>query len=168
MKTIQVGFAVLMILVFACPRRLRAGTAGSAAAITAATTSFTDAWNSSDGDGIARVFMKNGTLVIPDGTMLEGRSAIEAFYRDVFSRGYRGSRARSVVKRVSVLLSDVAIVDGEWSIEGAHTANGGLRSPEHGIFCAVLVHQNNSWRIAALREQTSATQVAPLPAAVLK
>lgn len=168
MKTIRVGFAVLFIVVLACPRRLRAGIAGTAEAITGATTSFTDAWNRSDWEDIARVFMKDGTLVIPDGTIFEGRSSIEAFYRDVFSRGYRGSQARSAVKRVNILPGGTAVVDGEWSIEGARAANGELRNPEHGIFCAVLVRQNNAWRIAALREQTSATHVVPLPATSLK
>ncbi len=168
MKIIQVELAVLVIVVLAGPHRLRAGTEANAAAVAGVTSSFTDAWNRSDWQEMAKVFIDDGTLVIPDGTMFEGRNAISAFYRDVFSRGYRGSRATSAAKRVSVVREGVAIVDGEWNIEGAHAAKGDLRKPEHGIFCAVLVRHAGAWMIAALREQTSATHVERLPATSLK
>lgn len=124
-----------------------------------ATQSFVAAWNRADAKGISESFAVDGSLVIPQGVMIQGRAGIEAFYRDVFSRGYQGSHAASSIKRIRNLREDVAVVDGEWSIEGAHDAGGNPREAERGIFFAVLVRSEGKWFITALREQTSATEV---------
>ncbi|HEY2750015.1 hypothetical protein [Phenylobacterium sp.] len=47
------------------------------------------------------------------------------------------------------------VVDGEWSIRGAHTPQGGARAAEQGLATAVLVRAGQGWLIAALREQGS-------------
>lgn len=129
------------------------------AGIADATQSFVAAWNRGDAKGISESFAMDGSLVIPQGLMIQGRAAIEGFYQDVFTRGYRGSRAASSIKRIRNLREDVAVVDGEWSIEGAHDAGGNPREAERGIFFAVLVRNDGKWLITALREQTSATEV---------
>lgn len=129
------------------------------APIADATRSFAAAWNRADAKGISESFALDGSLVIPQGAMIQGRAGIEAFYRDVFSRGYQGSRAASSIKRIRYLREDVAVVDGEWDIEGAHDAAGNPREAERGIFFAVLLRAKGKWFIAALREQTSATEI---------
>jgi hypothetical protein len=48
------------------------------------------------------------------------------------------------------------MIDGSWSITGAHTAKEEAAPAENGIFSIVAVKDGGSWRIAALREQTSA------------
>ena len=128
-------------------------------AIKNTTQAFAAAWNRADSKAMSETFTPDASLVIPEGVMIQGRSAIEDFYRDVFIRGYGGSRAASSVKQIRYLRDDIAVVDGEWNIEDAHDPSGGLRSPERGIFCAVLVHSKNKWLIFALRERTSAAEI---------
>lgn len=120
---------------------------------------FVAAWNRGDSKTMSETFTPDASLVIPEGLMIQGRFAIEAFYRGVFARGYQGSRATSAIKRIRYLSNDIALIDGEWSIEDVHDASGNLRNAERGIFCAVVVHSERKWLISALREQTSATEI---------
>jgi uncharacterized protein (TIGR02246 family) len=104
-------------------------------------------------------FVLDGSLVIPQGMMVQGRAAIGSFYRGVFARGYRGSHAGSSIKRTTLLRNDIALVDGEWTIDGIYGASGNKHSEERGIFFAIIVRRNGKWLIAALREQTSAAEI---------
>jgi uncharacterized protein (TIGR02246 family) len=116
---------------------------------------FTSAWDKSDSAGIAALFDEKADLVIPDGILIEGRGAIEKFYASVFERGYRGSRGTASIKHVREIGPDMAIVDGEWRIDGA-IVDGRSEAPEIGIFNLVAKHRSRRWAICSLREQTSA------------
>jgi uncharacterized protein (TIGR02246 family) len=127
--------------------------------ISQTTELFTGAWNRSDSQAMSETFLQDGSLVIPQGVMIESRAAIESFYRNAFARGYQGSHATSAIKRVTRLRDDIALIDGEWSIDGAHDAEGNKRSEERGIFFAIVVRRDGKWLIAALREQSSAAEL---------
>ena len=113
-----------------------------------------DAWNRADAHAIAAQYETNGDFVSPDGMHAEGRREIEAFYTGAFARGYSGSHATATVLHVRNLSGTIALVDGTWSI--APTPASKVQQPEAGLFVAVLQRQGRGWRIAALREQSSA------------
>lgn len=113
-----------------------------------------NAWNRADAHAIAAQYETNGDFVSPDGMHAEGRPAIEAFYAGAFARGYAGSHATATVVHVHHLSATIALVDGSWSIEPTPASK--VRQPEAGLFFAVLRRHGAGWRIAALREQSSA------------
>jgi uncharacterized protein (TIGR02246 family) len=88
--------------------------------------------------------------------MINGRERIADFYSNAFAHGYAGSQGASEIRQVRTIGSNVAVVEGEWSITDAHDQTTHERPPEHGIFSAVLVRHGSKWLIHALREQTSA------------
>lgn len=120
---------------------------------------FTDAWNHAQADGIAALFADGGDLVIPTGETFRGRVEIGAFYKSAFARGYRGSVGEAQIVYFRFLGPEVALIDGTWSITGAHDEQQKTRPAERGVFTAVIVQQHGEWRINALREQTSATEL---------
>jgi len=121
------------------------------------TRQFSSAWQNADAHAIAALFTPDATLVVPDGLLLEGRPAIESFYRSAFANGYAGSHVDSKVARTYRFRQDIAVVDGEWHIGGIRgDAN---HSDERGIHCAILMRVGHTWTIAALREQSGATAI---------
>ena len=128
-------------------------------AIRQTTSHFSAAWNQADAQAVAEVFSEDADLVIPQGLMMNGRSAIAKFYARVFANGYAGSEGTAAVKQIKMVREDLAIVDGEWSITGAHDASGNIRPPERGIFCALVERQSDKWVIRALRETSGAEHI---------
>jgi uncharacterized protein (TIGR02246 family) len=121
---------------------------------------FQRAWDGGDGAKLGSLFTTDGDLVIPTGECFRGRDAISGFYNSAFARGYRGSRTTAALAQIRHVTSDVMIADATWEISGAVSASGVSRPAEHGILAAVLQRVGGRWRVAALREQTSATRLA--------
>jgi uncharacterized protein (TIGR02246 family) len=120
---------------------------------------FTDSWNRAQPEAIAALFADGGDLVIPSGETFRGRAEIGAFYQSVFARGYSGSVGGAQIVYFRFLGPEVALMDGTWSISGAHDDQQKPRPAERGVFTAVVVKEHGQWRINALREQTSATEL---------
>lgn len=120
---------------------------------------FLENWARADGTGLGTLFAEDADLVIPTGLFLHGREEIGGFYSSVFAEGYKGSKATADIVQIRMVQPGVAVIDGMWSITGAHTSKGEIAPAENGIFSMVAVKQNGTWLIAALREQTSATEL---------
>lgn len=120
-----------------------------------------DAWRHSDAARIAAAYEPTGDFVSPTGDHATGRAQIEAFYASAFAAGYAGSVATAKIIHLRHITSTVAIADGVWDIQP--TPNAKITRPELGIFSAVLVYNSGQWRIAALREQSSARELRDLP-----
>lgn len=157
MKILNALFASLLCVFFCCACRAAARPQSSdELPVRELQLQFLNGWSASDSHAISALFREDADLVIPTGLFIHGRSNIDLFYSSVFASGYKGSRAASEVTQVRFLKPDVALVDGKWSIEGAHTAEGKSAPAELGIFSLVAVKQGALWRISALREQSSA------------
>jgi uncharacterized protein (TIGR02246 family) len=117
------------------------------------------AWEQGDAHAIAAQFAPDGDFINPTGFYARGPAEVEAFYRAAFTRGYAGSVGGFVVKAVRLIAPGVVAVDGVWSIEGAHDPAGGVRPAERGLATGILVRRVEGWRIALLREQSSAQDV---------
>lgn len=121
-----------------------------------------NAWDRSDAHGIAAQYEARGDFVSPDGMHAEGRREIETFYQGAFARGYAATRATAKLLHVRNLSGTVALADGMWTIQPTPASK--VRRPEAGLFFAVLHWSAGHWRIAALREQSSATAMGELEA----
>ncbi len=123
---------------------------------------FKQAWRSADGATLGSLFTEDGDLIIPTGELLRGQAKVAGFYTSVFAHGYRGSSTSATIAQIRHITDDIMLVDAEWVISGAVTAEGASKPPERGILAVILKRNGAQWRVAALREQASATRVARL------
>lgn len=125
-------------------------------------TEFKQAWQSADGARLGSLFTRDGDLIIPTGELLHGQAKVAGFYTSVFAHGYRGSSTSATIAQIRHITAGIMLVDAEWEISGAVTADGASKPPERGILTVILKRQGARWLVAALREQTSATKVVRL------
>jgi uncharacterized protein (TIGR02246 family) len=123
---------------------------------------FKEAWHSADESRIGSLFTEDGDLVIPTGELLHGKAKVAGFYASAFAHGYRGSNTSATIAQIRHLADDIMLIDAEWEISGAVTADGASKAPERGILFVILKREGTQWLVAALREQASATRVARL------
>ncbi|WP_372785344.1 SgcJ/EcaC family oxidoreductase [Phenylobacterium sp.] len=146
----RLGLAVLALAAAVDPV---AGAPALPAAVEALQHGYVEAWDRADPAAIAAFFARDGDFTNPTGFHAQGRADIAAFYGQAFAAGYAGSRGGLKLLRTRMVAPGVMVVDGEWSIRGAHTPKGAERPGEQGLATAVLVRTGHTWRIAALREQ---------------
>jgi uncharacterized protein (TIGR02246 family) len=131
------------------------------AAVTQLQDGYIGGWKKADPVLIAANFTEDGDFINPTGFHATGHAQIAAFYARAFAAGYRGSDAGFTAKSTREIAPGVVVIDGEWYIAGAHDPDGKPIADEHGIATAVLVKQSSGWRVAALREQSSASKILP-------
>jgi uncharacterized protein (TIGR02246 family) len=152
---------LLAALLSGAPYAQGGATAHSDQGIVAIVDQVLDAWGHSDAARIAAAYEPTGDFVSPTGDHAAGRAQIQAFYASAFAAGYAGSIATAKIVHLRHITSTVAIADGVWDIQP--TPNAKITRPELGIFSAVLLYNSGRWRIAALREQSSARELRDLP-----
>jgi len=136
-----------------------ADTAGARAAIRTTITTYIANWNRADAAALAAAYVPSGDLIIPTGRVMNGPQEVASFYASAFAAGYRGSTGSATIDRIKFATPTVAVLDGTWSIVGAHDSQGNQQQPERGVYVAVMTRTPAGWRILALREQTSATEL---------
>ncbi len=130
-----------------------------AAAVRQMMIGYIDAWKRADPKLIASNFMADGDFINPSGFHAAGHAAIAAFYAQAFAAGFKGSDAGFTARTTRQIAPGVMVIDGEWYITGAHELDGKPRADERGLATAVLVKTGAGWRIAVLREQSSASKI---------
>jgi uncharacterized protein (TIGR02246 family) len=143
----------LAVLILAAAASSAAAAPATAPAVEVLQRGYVEAWDRADATAIAAYFAPDGDFTNPTGFHAQGRADIAAFYAQAFAAGYAGSRGGLKLLRTRLVAPGVLVVDGEWSIRGARTAQGGARPSEQGLATAVLIRTGDAWRIAALREQ---------------
>ncbi|HEX4709530.1 SgcJ/EcaC family oxidoreductase [Phenylobacterium sp.] len=143
----------LAVLVLAAVASSAAAAPATAPAVEVLQRGYVEAWDRADAAAIAGYFAPDGDFTNPTGFHAQGRADIAAFYAQAFAAGYAGSRGGLKLLRTRLVAPGVMVADGEWSIRGARTPQGGARPGEQGLATAVLVRTGDAWRIAALREQ---------------
>lgn len=122
-------------------------TGSDEAAIRAVEADYDAAWNAGDVGSAARLFTSDAVVVNPSGGVSSGIGEIRESLGALLSGVGRGSTHSSQILAVRLVASDVAIVDGEATIEGFGHAKSRLRHR----FTDVLVHQGGEWRITQVR-----------------
>jgi len=56
----------------------------------------------------------------------------------------------------------LAPIDARWSISGAKMPNDNSRPEERGILTAIVADTGSGWKILALRENASASDISPM------
>jgi uncharacterized protein (TIGR02246 family) len=120
---------------------------------------FMRTWSANDAKGLAALFAPSADFINPYGDLARGPDEIAAFYAGAFARGYAGTKGEGELVWVRLLAPGLALIDGRWRIGGHKNQDGSLRPDERGILVAVISRTPAGWRILALRENASATEI---------
>jgi uncharacterized protein (TIGR02246 family) len=103
-------------------------------------------WCAGDLQGLMGCLSDDAVLVNPRGEVAVGHDAIRTALGTFLAGEARGSTHRSEVSLVTFIRHDVAVVDGDATIE-LPDARATLRHP----FTDILVRHENRWKIAHVR-----------------
>jgi uncharacterized protein (TIGR02246 family) len=115
-------------------------------AVLATEAAYDAAWNAGDVDGLMACFADDAVLINPRGETAVGAQEIRERLGSFLHGDANGSRHTSRAVRVCFVTPDVAVVDGEASVNGAAE----LGSLNHR-FTDILVRHDRCWKIAHVR-----------------
>lgn len=102
-------------------------------------------WNAEDAQNFAALFLDDGSIIIYDGTLLNGRAEIEAQFRTIFAR-YNTPMFAQIVYQVRFLTGDMAILYGA---VGMYSLPHLTINPLLNATQSLLAHRRDgAWRIA--------------------
>jgi len=87
-----------------------------------------------------------------DGRLIKGRKAMEDALGPMIKAGAGKVTQNATIESVRFLTSDIAIVDGSWTIMGAVNAAGKQLGPIRGRGMEVAQKKGGRWRFVATRE----------------
>ena len=121
------------------------------AAVRGVERAYDAAWNSGDITALVALFATDAVLMNPRGEIARGRAEIERVMRRFLGGAARKSSHTSVVSDVHLLTDDVAIVDGEATLEGLVGPDGASCPPLVHQFTDVIARTDGTWSIAHVR-----------------
>jgi len=93
---------------------------------------------------------ENADYVGVDGTLIKGRSQMQNFFRKM-AESSTGHQIASV-EQIRFITTELATVDGSWTVTGARGADGKELAPIKGRGFEVVQKRNGKWRFVATRE----------------
>lgn len=105
-----------------------------------------DAWNAHDPDSLAGLFVADGTLVTPDGRLVEGRAALRELYASPGPT--KQTTSTSELVSVKVIGDGLAVIDATQTLRGPGVEL--LGASEARLF-AVIRESDDGWRFVAAR-----------------
>lgn len=147
------GLILLCAALGACSNsRALPGSPAERAAIQAVLNAHAAAWNKGDAAAAAAVMTDDADWVSGDGSVYEGRGAIEAAHEKWLTGPAKGSyHTHPGLPKIQFLRADVAIVDGDSYMSGEHDEQGKELPAETSRYTAVMVKENGRWKVAAFR-----------------
>ena len=116
----------------------RQASSSEATAVRELVAAFVRAYNAKDAKAIAAQFAEDGRIVDPDGSITEGRAAIERRYRETFDDS-PDARIEVTSQAVRALAPDVVLE------EGRATIRSGDGAPKSGRYHALYVRRDGRW-----------------------
>jgi uncharacterized protein (TIGR02246 family) len=106
--------------------------------------------NQGDVSAIRAFWDEDADYVGIDGQFIRNRQAMEVFFAQLLKAGARTETA--TIERVRFLSSDLAIVDGSWTLRGAKGKGGKALPDIRGRGCEIAQKKKGHWRFIATRE----------------
>jgi uncharacterized protein (TIGR02246 family) len=132
--------------------RVRDASSAEKAAIQAVLDTHAKAWNRGDAAGAAAIMTEDADWVSGDGSVYEGRDAIEAAHRDWLAGSAKGSwHTHPGLPKFHFIRTDVAIVDGDSYQSGLHDEQGKEIPAGVTRYTAIMVKESGRWKVAAFR-----------------
>ena len=117
------------------------------AAVRAVEAHYDRAWNAADVPSIMRLVTDDVVVTNPSGDTTVGREAMQRSLAALFKGAAKGSVHTSLLIGVHFLTGDVALVDGQATIDGFGAADSQLKH----YYTDVLLRREDGWRIAHVR-----------------
>ena len=152
MRRISIAVMLCAALAACSNAPLPIGSPADRAAIQATLDEHARAWTKGDASAAAAVMTDDGDWVSSDGSIYEGRSAIEAAHQRWLAGPAKGSfHSHPGLPKIHFLRADVAIVDGDTYVSGMHDEQGRELPPQMSRYTAVMAKENGRWKVAAFR-----------------
>jgi uncharacterized protein (TIGR02246 family) len=119
--------------------------------------SFMEAWNRHDPAALAQMWALDGDHVEPDGHHADGRDAVLDLLTKQHGSVFKTTELTLAIDDVWFVTSNVALVDGTYSISGIVAPDGSQLPPRKGNLTSVLMFEGGKWWIAADRLMIPAT-----------
>lgn len=113
---------------------------------------YDDAWQLGDIEGIMQCISDNAVIVSPNGDVAIGKEEIRSLFTDFLGSIAMETKHTSRISRISFVTNDVAVVDGEATIEGSAELSASDR--KHN-FTDILVRAGDRWLISQIRAYNS-------------
>ena len=114
--------------------------------VSKALNSLVSAWNKNDAEGIAKLFLPNGVLVTPTGSVLRSRSEIRKRVSDERQGKLKDTTLNHAINKVSVLKNGTALVEGKYELKGMKIV--GVETSPEGSFVVRYKKQQGQWMIS--------------------
>jgi uncharacterized protein (TIGR02246 family) len=101
------------------------------------------AFNKGDAKALAALYTADALRIPVDGTLLTGRSAIEASYVKNLAGPFKGTTLKLMPGKTQSLTSDVALIQGTYEVTGGS-------APVRGRYLNTAVRQEGQWRLASV------------------
>jgi uncharacterized protein (TIGR02246 family) len=128
-------------------------------------STFTDTWNSQNGEAYGEAYWPDAELVDPTGEVWDGSDAIAAMHVHLWNGPARNTRVSAAVRRVRAIGAEVMVVDLDVDVAGFSPTPPGAAVHADGKVKAHLKHvvekRAGNWKIAASQN----TFVAAMPPA---
>lgn len=108
-------------------------------------------WNKGDAKGMAMFWAADAVHVEPNGSVVNGRAALEKSLAERFAATLKGTHSQQTVETIQFIKPDVAVVDAAYEVTGAHSADGKELPTLRGRYVDIWLKQAGTWRIVADR-----------------
>ncbi|MFQ5478593.1 MAG: YybH family protein [Candidatus Binatia bacterium] len=112
---------------------------------------FIEAWNRHDWKTMGDMWTLDGDQQDPDGRIAHGREEITALLKKQHETVFRDTKLDLTVDGVWFIKGDVALVTGDYSLQGVVAPDGTKLAPRGGFLTSILLHERGKWQIVASR-----------------
>ncbi len=112
---------------------------------------FVKGWNEHDWEKIAAMWALDGDHQEPDGRVAKGRDEITALLKKQHETVFKKTTLSLTVEGVWFVSESVALVTGDYSIQGIVLPDGNKLAPRGGFITSILIKDRGEWLIAASR-----------------
>jgi uncharacterized protein (TIGR02246 family) len=103
------------------------------------------AWNRGDPEAVARMFLPNGVLIIPTGSVIRSRGEIRKRLLDERKGRLKESTLSNTVEGVSLIDANTALVKGQYVLDGLKVM--GVKTSPAGSYVLRQKRQQGAWFI---------------------
>lgn len=111
-------------------------------------TTYDNAWQQGDIEGVVACFTEDAVLISPRGDVAIGKEQIRKLFNDFLGSEAKNTKHTGRITRIGFVADNVAVVDGEALIEGTAELSA---SVAHHRFTDILVRSGDDWLIDQIR-----------------
>jgi len=108
-------------------------------------------FNKGDAKAEAALYAEDGDLIDPAGKAFRGRAEIEQGGTQAYATIFKGAHITITPTHTRIVDPDMAIVDGNYEITGAHMRDGKPAPTFKGLYTMVFRKAKGKWWIESLR-----------------